>query len=76
MDQHINSAQRLLRAKFPKLNGLISSLLQHQPLLGETDNVIQYFMSVVIQFRGSHWIVATMAPNSKVIYVYDSVIIL
>ena len=67
MDQHINSAQRLLRAQFPKLNGLVLSLLQHQPLLGATDNAIQIF-----HVRGNHWIVATTAPNSKVVYVYDS----
>ena len=31
MDQHINSAQRLIHAQFPKLNGLVLSLLQNQP---------------------------------------------
>ena len=62
MDQHINCAQRLLRAQFPKLNGLVLSLLQHQPLLGVIDNAIQIF-----HVCGNHWIVATTAPNSKVV---------
>ena len=67
MDQHINSAQRLICAQFPKLNGLVLSLLQNQFLIGATDNAIQIF-----HVHGDHWIVATTAPGSKVVYVYDS----
>jgi len=70
MDKHINSSQRLIHAQFPKLNGLVLSLLQNQPLMGATDNAVQIF-----HVCGDHWIVAATAPGSKMVYVYDQELI-
>ena len=42
-DQHMNFAQRLLRKQFPKMNGLRSTLLQHQTHSQETVNALQIF---------------------------------
>ena len=67
----INMAQLLLRAQFPKMGGLQSTLLQSKkdcPLL-KGQNSLQ-----IIHCRGDHWIVASrvQAP-SGVVKVYDSV---
>ena len=40
-DEHINFAQKLLKAQFPCLNGLRSTLLQsHKKLLPESEQVV------------------------------------
>ena len=64
---HVNSAQRLIKNQFPKLNGLKLSLLQAQPLKGSTVNAIQIF-----HINGNHWIVAAAAKSGKSVQVYDS----
>ena len=66
-DLHINSAQRLIKYQFPKLNGLKLSLLQAQPLKGSTINAIQIF-----NINGNHWIVVVTAKSGKGVQVYNS----
>ena len=67
-DQHMNFAQRLLRKQFPKMNGLHSTLLQHQTHSQETVNALQIF-----HIKRNHWIVASTKPKGKLVRVYDSV---
>ena len=49
-DEHINFAQKLLKAQFPCLNGLHSTLLQsHKQSLPESERVVQ-----IVHCRGNH----------------------
>ena len=71
LDNHVNFAQLLLKAQFPSLNGLKSTLLQckKQPFSNVT-NVLQ-----IIHTRNNHWIaISTVQSRSDCITVsvYDS----
>ena len=68
-DLVINMAQQLLKAQFPIVTGLQSTLLQSKnnyPAL-KNNNSVQ-----IVHSRGDHWIVASRA-SSGVVKVYDSV---
>ena len=68
-DLVINMAQQLLKAQFPIVTGLQSTLLQSKnnyPAL-KNNNSVQ-----IVHSRGDHWIVASQA-SSGVVKVYDSV---
>ena len=73
-DIHINLAQRLLRAQFPELNGLLSTLLQ-----GKETSVIEKKEKKMLQIIHStsrhHWIVATTigSKGEGDVLVYDSI---
>ena len=60
-DLHVNSAQRLIKNQFPKLNSLKLSLLQAQPLQASTVNATKIF-----HISGNHWIVAATGKSGKV----------
>ena len=72
-DIHVNLAQRLLRAEFPDLNGLLSTLLQ-----GKETTVIEKKENKMLQIIHStschHWIVATTTGSKREgeVLVYDS----
>ena len=67
-DKHINFAQRLLKAKFPKINGLRLTLLQDKSHKDPTHNALQIFHT-----GGDHWICATtIGTSGKRVLVYDS----
>ena len=68
-DQHINYAQTLLRLRFPKVNGLQSTLYQSHSKGFKANSTLQ-----VIHSRGNHWVVATTiqcVPGE--VKVFDSV---
>ena len=68
LDKHINLAQRILKLKFPKINGLRLTLLQDKPHKGPTDNALQIF-----HIGGDHWVCATtIGTSAKKVLVYDS----
>ena len=67
-DKHINLAQRILKGKFSKINGLHLTLLQDKPHKEPTDNALQIF-----HMGGDHWICATtIGTSGKRVLVYDS----
>lgn len=66
MDQHINSAQRIIHQQFPQLGGLRSTLLQSKPFKCEACTIVQIF-----HVRGNHWITAA-SQKGKVVKVYDT----
>ena len=67
-DKHINFAQRLLKAKFPKINGLRLTLLHDKVHKDLTHNALQVFHT-----GGDHWIcVTTIGTAGKRVSVYDS----
>ena len=67
-DKHINFAQRLLKAKFPKINGLRLTLLHDKAHKDPTHNALQVFHT-----GGDHWICATtIGTAGKRVSVYDS----
>lgn len=67
-DKHINIAQRILKKKFPKINGLRLTLLQDKPHKEPTNNALQIFHT-----GGDHWICATtIGVSGKRVLVYDS----
>ena len=67
-DKHINFAQRILKAKFPKINGLRLTLLQDKSHKEPTNNALQIFHT-----GGDHWICATtIGVSGKRVLVYDS----
>jgi len=71
-DLHINKAQSLLKAQFPQVNGLISSLLQSKDLqpTGSVSNKIQ----IVHCSKRHHWVVATTVDcKDGEVIVFDSV---
>ena len=66
-DLVINMAQQLLKAQFPNVTGLQSTLLQSKkkyPALKDKHSV------QIVHSRGDHWIVAARV---RVVKVYDSV---
>ena len=73
-DVHINLAQRLLRAQFPELNGLLFTLLQ-----GKETSAIEKKEKKMLQIIHStsrhHWIVATTigSKGEGDVLVYDSI---
>ena len=67
-DKHINIAQRILRKKFPKINGLCLTLLQDKPHKEPTNNALQIF-----HIGGDYWVCATtIGVSGKRVLVYDS----
>ena len=70
-DLSINMAQKMLKKQFPKLNGLISTLVQEKKFTYKpTKNQLQ-----IIHSRDDHWIVASSAlskKNENEVHVYDS----
>ena len=68
-DEHINFAQKLLKARFPCLNGLRSTLLQsHKQSLPESEQVGQ-----IVHSRGNHWIaLSSLNSSDRTVNVYDS----
>ena len=54
-DKHINLTQRILKLKFPKINGLRLTLLQNKPHKDPTDSAILQ----ILHTGGDHWICAT-----------------
>ena len=67
-DKHINIVQRILRKKFPKINGLRLILLQDKPHKEPTNNALQIF-----HIGEDHWVCATtIGVSGKRVLVYDS----
>ena len=67
-DKHINLTQRILKEKFPKINGLRLTLLQDKSHKEPTNNALQIF-----HIDGDHWICAsTIGVSGKRVLVYDS----
>ena len=67
-DKHINLAQKLLRNKFPDIEGLTSTLSQSKDCHQKIRCGLQ-----VIFCHGNHWITASNLNEENVIMVYDSV---
>ena len=64
----LNTAQRILKVMFPKINGLWLTLLQDKPHKELTENALQVF-----HIEGDHWVCATTigASGKKVLmYLY------
>lgn len=69
-DEDINHAQKILKAQFPKLNGLRLTLYQDKPSEQATDN----WMQVIHCLQRDHWILATtIGCDDGMVLVYDSV---
>ena len=69
-DGDINHAQKILKAQFPKLNGLRLTLYQDRPSEQVTDNWVQ----VIHCLRRDHWILATTINcDDGMVLIYDSV---
>ena len=69
-DGDINHAQKILKAQFPKLNGLRLTLYQDKPSEQVTGNWVQ----VIHCLRRDHWIlVATINCDDGMVLIYDSV---
>ena len=73
-DTEINLAQRIIKAQFPNLNGLRSTLLQQKPCTAAgqiNENKIQ----IIFCNDRKHWILATTVgcENADEVKVYDSV---
>ena len=68
-DEHINFAQKLLKAQFPCLNGLHSTLLHsHKQSLPGSEQVVQ-----IVHSRGNQWIaVSSLNSSDRTVNVYDS----
>ena len=68
-DLSINVAQKMLKKQFPKLNGLISTLLQENKITYKpTKNQLQ-----IIHSRDDHWIVASSVlskTNDNEVHIY------
>lgn len=71
-DIHVNLAQRLLRAQFPDLNGLLSTLLQGK----ETTTIEkkEKMLQIIHSTSRHHWIIATTIGSKQEgeVLVYDS----
>ena len=69
-DLSINMAQKMIKKQFPKLNGLISTLVQEKKYMYKpTKNQLQ-----IIHSRDDHWIVASSAlskNNENEVHIYD-----
>ena len=69
-DKDIKHAQKILKAQFPKLNGLRLTLYQDKPSEQATDN----WMQVIHCLQRDHWILATtIGCDDGMVLVYDSV---
>ena len=69
-DADINHAQKILKAQFPKLNGLRLTLYQDRPSKQTTDNWVQ----IIHRLQRDHWILATtIGCNDGMVWIYDSV---
>ena len=69
-DADINHAQKILKAQFPKLNGLRLTLYQVRPSKQTTDNWVQ----VIHCLWRDHWILATtIGCNDGMVLIYNSV---
>ena len=66
-DKHISMAQNLIQNQFPKLNGLMSSLLQLSKPLPNSTNALQ-----VINTGRSHWVlISTIDCLQGEVRLYD-----
>uniref|UniRef100_A0A1X7U0H8 Ubiquitin-like protease family profile domain-containing protein n=1 Tax=Amphimedon queenslandica TaxID=400682 RepID=A0A1X7U0H8_AMPQE len=67
-DKHINAYQGLLKAKFPHIKGLYSTLAPSSVQGGWIDSYIQ-----ILHCNGYHWIMAsTISCDVGEVYIYDS----
>ena len=67
-NKHINLAQRILKTKFPNINGLHLTFLQEKFHKESAKNALQ-----IIHTGGDHWICAcTIGISGKRVLVYDS----
>ena len=67
-DKHINYTQRILKLKFPSINGLRLTVLQNKSHKQSTSNAIQIF-----HVNEDHWVcVTTIGTARKEVLVYDS----
>ena len=67
-DKHINSVQRILKLKFPNINGLRLTVLQNKTHKQSISNAIQIF-----HVNEDHWVCATtIGTAGKEVLVYDS----
>ena len=67
-DKHINCAQRILKLKFPGINGLRLTLLQGQAHKQSTTNAVQIF-----HVNDDHWVCGTtVGTTRKEVLIYDS----
>ena len=65
-DKHINLAQRMVKQKFPSINGLRLTLLQDKPHTERTEKSIQ-----IIHINENHWVCAA-SMKGKQVQVFDS----
>ena len=72
-DIHVNLAQRLLRAQFPNLNGLLSTLLQEKDTMA-IEKKEKEMLQIIHSTNRHHWIVATTigSKGEGEVLVYDS----
>ena len=71
-DTHINMAQSLLKAQFPLLNGLKSTLLQGKQQTF-TEDEVKNKLQIIHCLERHHWIVATSVKcASGQVHVVDS----
>ena len=70
---HVNLAQRLLRAEFPDLNNLLSTLLQEKETTA-IEKKENKMLQIIHSTRRHHWIIATTIKSKRQgeILVYDS----
>lgn len=72
-DLEIDFAQRILKAQFPQINGLQSTLLQAKPHI-TAGQVNENKIQIIFCNNREHWIVATtVSANIGEVKVYDSV---
>ena len=73
-DNEINLAQRILKAQFPNINGLCSTLLQSKPCTA-ADQVNENKIQIVFCNNRNHWIIATTfgCEAAGEVKVFDSI---
>ena len=68
-DRHINFVQAMLRAQFPRCDGLKNTLLQNQVRLSIANKIVQ-----ILHVRNNHWVVISNVHCSKDdLNIYDTV---
>ena len=68
-DRHINFVQAILRAQFPKCNGLQNKLLQNQVRLTIANKMVQ-----ILHVRNNHWVViSNLHCSGNDLKMYDTV---
>ena len=63
-DLHINRAQNVLKAQFPKYNGFCSTLLQRREAMPSSDDV-KNKVQIIHCNKRHHWIVATTVKRKN-----------